>query len=298
MAVAVLMLRKAGHAAESLAACDYLAKVQDADGGWFNQYDHTAVSTSSDGKFTRMTVEASLALIACDRTRYAANLQRALAFLLVQMDPAHKGGADDGLLGGGFAKDGTEIGDRWTSDNAYAALLFDLLGRGDLRDRVVAGINARLLAGASWTSSIRPDGTENAAPFDWIHFAPAQLGLDRMGVTFPAGLGDFIHQELQQSAGPDTGGLLDHQGGTKLMPGIGFQASLAWQHLGTVTYASAHRDWVEGPSGLWQTTPDANNDAGGFVDWKTLGASSTAPWWQRFVDTSAYYVMVVEGWHY
>src|SRR5664279_729468 len=192
MAVATLMLWKAGYVAEARAACDYLARVQGADGSWANQYDHDQLSPSSNGWFTRMTAEVAITLAVVDRGKYEPNLERAVAWLSRLMDPAIKGGNDDGLLGGGFDRTGAVIGDRWASDNSYAVILFDLVGRIDLRDRVLAGIEHVLAQPDRWMRSAHGDGTAAVAPFDWIDFAPAQMNLARFGVAYPAQLASTI----------------------------------------------------------------------------------------------------------
>ncbi len=50
--------------------------------------------------------------------------------------------------------------------------------------------------------------------------------------------------------------------------------------------------WTE-TSGLWQVEADSRDIIGGWIDWQD--PAETAPSWQRFIDTSAYYVMVATG---
>merc|ERR1712061_893163 len=80
------------------------------------------------------------------------------------------------------------------------------------------------------------------------------------------------------------------------MPGIGFQASLAWRDLGLegTRAADAHWKWCKSKSKLWQTRADLNGITGGWIDWKNE-SGGTAPVAERFVDTSAYHLMYIHG---
>jgi len=292
VAMAALALQAGGYAAEAQLACDYLARVQRSDGSWYNQYSY---DTPVDlGRFARMTAQAAMALGRIGGHDQA--LQRAVAYLKTLQDPALKQGQDDGLICGGYTDAGAVIRDRWTSDNAFALIVFDLAGETAARNQVAAGINQTLAAGDAWQAAVNELGFPVYLPFTWVHFAPAMLNADRFGVVYPAGLADRIATELQVTRGRDRGAVAQEANSTKLMPGMGFQASLAWQELGRSDLADSHTSWAEQTSGLWQVTPDEHGITGGWVDWKDGG--STAQTWERFVDTSAYYLMVKNGWQF
>lgn len=286
MAVAALVLWKAGHRHEALLAIDFLARLQNADGSWFNRYDRHIPSDL--GRHSRHTAQCAIAFAVIGG--YDWVVARAAAFLARLTDPALKTGIDDGLVCGGYDERNRVITDRWTSDNAYAVLAFDLAVRHAARDRVIEGINERLRTPEAWASRVDRNGKPGHDPFGWIPFAPAQLGLARLGVQVPDGLADTIARHLQEENGRHAGSLWENQGSTKRMPGIGFQAAIAWRELGGLgpEYALRHLAWAESQSGLLHAR-------GGWIDWSDR-TGSQAPAWQRFIDTSAYYVMVANGW--
>jgi hypothetical protein len=294
-AVVAWVLHRGGYTAQARRCADYLARIQNPDGSWDIQYSGT-VSVDSN-RHARHA--AQIMHLFATLGGYATPLANAHRWLHGLTLTTTKGGADDGLIGGGFDAVGTPLGDRWTSDNAYAALAFHVYGDFATRDRVVAGINSLLRSGDHWVR-YRTAGGVNVDPdpvnFGWIQFAPAFLNLRSLGVVYPAGLAQGIRARLMEPAGPDAGAVREFGDGPLWMPGIGFQASIAWRALGDQPSITAHTAWAENVSGLWQTTPDGNNDIGGWIDWTNTATGADAPGWQRFIDTSAYYIMAVNGW--
>ncbi len=247
MAIAAYVLFKAGYVENARIACDYLVKIQNTDGSWCNQYDHlTATDTN---KYSRHTAEAMILLGTVGG--YDAALQKAKQWLLTLQDTANKSGRDDGLICGGQSNYGTYFSDRWTSDNSYAALAFHLAGDYAARDQIVYGINQYLLDEDYWFQKISSSGTQQAGTFCWINFAPAFMNLDRFGVRYPADLAKVIREKLQFTKGPNKGAVREYKGSQRLMPGIGFQASLAWQDVGALNYYNEHLVWAENVSRLW-----------------------------------------------
>lgn len=213
---------------------------------------------------------------------FSGVLKRARSWLIARLNP-------NGLLTGG------DNPDFWLSDNAYAVVAWHRLGEFARRDAAVRAINQYYLAGDCWHHMLRSsDMSPGQGQFGWVHFAPAMLGLKSFGVKYPDSLAVRMRNALVVGQGPDAGAVLDAEGSSKRMPGIGFQASLAWRDLGAQKLADSHRLWAESKSGLWQTSPDDNGISGGWVDWK-LADGTTAPVSQRFIDSSAYYLMVVRG---
>lgn len=294
-AVVAWVLHKGGYTAQARRTADYLSRIQNPDGSWNIQYSGT-VSVDSN-RHARHT--AQIMFLFGTLGGYGAQMAKADAWLASLQTTAVKGGADDGLIGGGYDAGGTPIGDRWTSDNAYAALAFNASKNFAARDRVVAGINNLLRTGDHWALYRTPGGV-NVDPtpvgFGWIQFAPAFLNLRPLGVVFPPGIAAGIRNRLMEPSGPNAGAVLEFSRSTKWMPGIGFQASVAWRAVGDTASIAAHTAWAENVSSLWQVVPDGNGDTGGWIDWSLTVNGTQAPGWQRFIDTSAYYLMAVNGW--
>jgi hypothetical protein len=119
--------------------------------------------------------------------------------------------------------------------------------------------------------------------FDWISYAPLMLDVPVGGVS-PVSVGDWISAHLQL---PDGAVVWDDTYfSLRESPGYSFQASLVWLDSGQLAYEMSAVNWAE-TSGLW------NLANGGWIDW--LEGATQAPDWQRFIDTSAYYIMVRNG---
>jgi hypothetical protein len=293
MAVAATALKRGGFVAEAHAAADYLVRVQNADGSWCNQYNGTAIADAN--KYARHT--AQIMILLGELGGYSAALNKANTWLTSLQDPKVKTGADDGLICGGKSSTGGTYTDRWTSDNAFAVRAFAAAGNMTAKTKAVNGINTYLVSGDHWIQRITARGRKTDGDYGWINFAPAFMSLNAHGVTYPAGLSAGIRTRLQLQSGANNGAVYETQGSNKLMPGIGFQASIAWNGLGAFAYSDSHTSWAENVSALWVTSPDANGDIGGWIDWKTLSGTQ-ANWWERFIDTSAYYIMAVNRWQY
>lgn len=124
---------------------------------------------------------------------------------------------------------------------------------------------------------------------DWISYAPLMLDVP-LGCLNRQAIGDWIHQTFQQNDGALVWD--DHKYSNRKSPGYSFQAALAWLDVAQNSYVNAAMNWAEN-SGLWMTSPDTNGIEGGWVDW--IDPDGQANWYERFIDTSTYYIMVQNG---
>jgi hypothetical protein len=292
-------------------AADYLVRVQDpTDGGWFDQYDYAVPVALS--KSPTQTAEVMIAFfkLGYDSKRYAA-MKKGAQFLMACQNPANKGGADDGLLGGGKDANGNYANWRWASDNSFAYLALKAaqawaVAYGDSKFAAQAqGSAAAVLNGINtflynsnptdddygvWKRAIDGSGAEMEPNFhEWINYAPQMLDLPATGVGSSL-VGEWIHRKFQQADGSVVWN--DTYQSTRKSPGFSFQAALVWEDLGQTNYADAAIQWAVN-SGLWQQTPDQNGVVGGWIDWAE--PSGPAPFWQRFIDTSFYYSAATKG---
>lgn len=289
-------------------AMKYLLKIQDADGGWFDQYSYDQPVLRS--KSPTQTAEVMIAMnkLGFKRSHYFAMVKGA-EFLIRLQDPANKTGQDDGLITGGLDEQGQYRTWRWTSDNAFGYQAFKAASRWAriLRDkkrqlryedaaaRVLDGINTVLKDPNSpvWHRVVDAQGNPNPdnEPHEWINYAPQMLDLPAEGVGNPE-VGDWIYQTLVHQ--PE-GGVVwnDGWGSNRLSPGFSFQASLVWIDTNQTAYKDSAWQWANS-SGLHQITPDDNGVIGGWIDWKET-TGNHASWWERFIDTSFYSIAVREG---
>lgn len=291
-------------------AADYLVRVQDADGGWFDQYAYAEPVTRSKSPTQTAEVMMALAKLGYSASRYEA-MKKGAQFLMTLQDPANKQGADDGLISGGIKDDGTFHTWRWTSDNSFAYLALkaaeDWAGKkrdksfakaaGKSAERILNGINKYLYVSDEsdadygvWRRVIDENGTPvDPGYHEWINYAPQMLDLPAKGVGNKR-VGEWIHATFQK----DDGSVVWDDGpfSIRKSPGFSFQASLVWLDLGQKEYADAAIGWAKA-SGLWQETPDFHGISGGWIDW-TEG-SVTAQEWERFIDTSFYAAAVFNG---
>lgn len=286
-------------------AADYLVRVQANDGSWYDQYSYAAPAVLS--KSPTQTAEVMLALdrIGYNRSWYGAMVNGA-DFLLRLQDPANKGGDDDGLIGGGLDTSGAYQRWRWTSDNSYAYQALKAAERwartrgegaratryASAGARILGGIDGRLkdAGSAVWRVAVDEHGASTVSEHEWINYAPQMLDVPATG-TGPA-VGSWIRATLVNAS---TGAAVWNDGSEadRLSPGYSFQACLVWLDTGQQADCDAALNWARG-SGLHQVTTDANGARGGWVDWVETGGAS-APSWQRFVDSSAYYILAVTG---
>lgn len=291
-------------------AADYLVRVQDTDGAWYNQYSFSTPGDQADpgnsealAKSPTQTAEVMIALFRVGyEEKYTAAMRKGAQYLIA----CQKNGGNGLLLGGGKNADGTWRNWRWASDNAYAyqalkaAELWALV-QGDFRfalfcssagRRIIKGINQYLYIKdrndpdyGVWRRVV--DGNNqpvDAQVYDWINYAPQMLDLPCRGVGNPL-VGDWIHNRLQDASGAcvwDNGAYR-----TRRSPGYSFQAVLCWLDLGQTGYARQALDWAMA-SGLWTTALSCDEAVGGWVDWQDSETGENAPCWQRFIDTSFY----------
>lgn len=285
---------------------DYLVKRQDlADGAWYDQYSYA--TKVNNAQSLRHTAEVMIAFdkLGFNLSRYES-MKKAAQFILDCQNVSNKQGNDDGLVAGGKQADGTYHTWRWTSDNAFSyqalmtaanwATLSGEIGYGqtwgDAAARISESIQNNLFASPDhWVRVIDKDGnvvaSENRG--DWICYSPLMLDLP-LGLTDPLAVGQWIHNTLQHSDGSVVWD--DTIYPSRQSPGFSFQAMLAWLDTGQTTYANNALFWAEN-SGLWQRTPDGRGVTGGWIDWRE--GTNTAEYWQRFIDTSAYYIMAKDG---
>lgn len=295
-------------------AASYLISVQDVDGGWFDQYSWTDPTVVTKSKSPTQTAEVMMALdkLGYSPERWAA-MKKGADFLLKMQDPAVKGGADDGLIGGGIQADGVTYHTwRWASDNSFAYLALKDAAEwakraGDKKlakkydssaERILDGINRVLYVSdrndpdfGVWRRAIDENGVPQETQYrEWINYAPQMLDLPARGVGNKR-VGEWIHKYLQKEDGSvvwDNGG----PNSDRQSPGFSFQASLVWLDLGQKKYADLAVQWAVN-SGLLQLMPDEHGVTGGWIDWIENG--TPAPEWQRFIDTSFYATSVFLG---
>ncbi len=285
-------------------ALDYLVGVQDSsDGGWYDQYSFNAPVVLS--KSPTQTAEVMMAFdkMGVNSVSYAS-MKNGANYLLSLQNPANKGGNDDGLIGGGKDGQGGYYSSRWASDNSFAYLALKAAECwafsnhdwsfanqcNQAASRILTGINKYLYINnpadpdyGVWRRVIDENHNTIDPNFhEWINYAPQMLDLPAKGVG-NARVGEWIHDKFQQSDGSVVWN--DGPQNNRKSPGFSFQAALVWEDLGQYQYAISAINWAKN-SGLWQKTPDANGVKGGWIDWSENG--QTAPWWQRFIDTSFY----------
>jgi hypothetical protein len=306
-------------------AANYLVSVQQPDGAWCNQYNYA--TCVDPAKSPRQTAEVMMALYRLGyprdkESRYLA-MQHGAGFLMACQDVANKGGADDGLLGGGKDANGQWNHWRWTHDNAYAywalkaaqhwaaikgEMVFANQAAASAR-RILEGIDRYLADPASPVWYIAVD--ENDVPLknphlpclpstapaypSWIQYSPQMLDVPAARVNSP-NVSEWIYQTFTPTDGSGPGSLgytcdpwPSGQLRLRKYPGFAFQAALSWFDTGHTAYANAAIAWAE-TSGFWQTAPDSNGVTGGFIDWIELQPEPvlTAHWWERYIDTSFY----------
>ncbi|MFH1460598.1 MAG: PEP-CTERM sorting domain-containing protein [Candidatus Omnitrophota bacterium] len=283
---------------------DYLVRIQDpGDGAWYDQYEYaTAVSSEKSLRHTAEVMIAFDKLGNFTTDRYES-MKKGAQFILDCQNVSNKGGLDDGLVAGGKNAQGAYHSWRWASDNSFAYQALQATAAwathaGDLTyaqnienaaQRILAGIQNNLWVGDHWQRVIDANGNlilaENKS--DWISYAPVMLDLpvSQQGVN-PEIIGEWIKQTLQTQDGAVVWDDQDHS--DRKSPGYSFQAMLVWLDNLQAEYAQDAAFWAEN-SGLWQKSPDSNGVSGGWIDW--VDDTGIAPQWQRFIDTSSYYIM-------
>lgn len=286
--------------APAIKAVNYLASIQAEDGSWFNQY---ANSEPSDDLGKSPTHAAEI-IIALGHLEFSESLlpmmAKAADYLLQCQDVVNKGGIDDGLICGGKDSNGNFVTDRWTQDNAFAYQALrtatdwckqstDSNYQGVANDyqhaaeRILSGINEYLFDPelGIWHRNISLDGTPNNQQFEWGNYAPAMLGVP--AEFDPQLVAKWIHDTFQT----DSGGLIQNtgDGSHKVSPGFTLQAIIAWQLLGQTEYIPQALEWLLN-SGL-------HENEGGWVDWVIPESGERADDWEKFIDTSGYFILAM-----
>ncbi len=324
-AMAILALIMAGDILEvdtyrqkAQLAADYLVKVQDKDGAWFNRYNFAEPGSGSSedleslAKSPTQTAEVMIALykLGYNPARYPA-MKKAARYLMY----CQRKGGDGNLLGAGKDSDGHYRSWRWASDNSYgyqalkAAEVWALMQNDYWFALSCASAGRKILKGINDTLYIKnpydpdygvwyrvvDDKNQPVDPqnHDWINYAPQMLNVPCLGVG-QARVGKWIHNKLQKADGLCVWD--DHSYQSRGSPGFSFQAVLCWRNLSQAEfYLPALNRALE--SGLWQVDLDQNGIPGGWIDWyepETEG-KERANWWERFIDTSFYSIAAYNG---
>ncbi|MDD5348367.1 MAG: hypothetical protein PHT59_07125, partial [Candidatus Omnitrophica bacterium] len=322
-AMAILGLVKAADILENPAyrerarlCAEYLIKVQDGDGAWYNQYSFAAPGSGNPddkeslAKSPTQTAEVMIALykLGFAGSRYGA-MKRAAQYLMA----CQKKGGDGNLVGAGKDAEGVFRSWRWASDNSYAyqalkAAEVWALERRDWRfavlcahaaRKVLAGINDTLYIKNPYDADFgvwyrvvdRENRPVEPAQHDWINYAPQMLNVPARGVNRPR-VGKWIAGTFRQTDGSCVWD--DYSFVSRKSPGYSFQATLVWRRIGQPEFYIPALTWAL-DSGLWQVDPDENGIAGGWIDWTDTENSRQAGWWERFIDTSFYAIAAYNG---
>ena len=295
---------------------DYLVKVQDKDGAWFNQYNRTLPGSGdpqdkeSLSKSPTQTAEVMIAFykLGYDVSRYDAMKKGALYLMSCQ-----KKGGDGKLIGAGKDADGNYRSWRWASDNSYAyqalkaAEVWGLLQKDYYFSLGCAASARNIIKGIDDTLYIKnpfdpdygvwqrvvDDKNAPAEPqnHDWINYAPEMLDVPCRGAGAPR-IGKWIHKKFQKADGSCVWDDLSFS--ARSSPGYSFQAVLCWRKLAQPDFYIPDLNWAL-KIGLWQVDPDQNSISGGWVDWVDSQTGQRSNWWERFIDTSFYSIAAYNG---
>ncbi len=298
---------------------DYLVKVQDKDGAWFNQYNYiqpgsgNADDKESLAKSPTQTAEVLLAFykLGYDPLRYPAMKKGAMYLMSCQ-----KKGGDGNLLGAGKDPEGNYRSWRWASDNSYAYQALKAgevwaLNNNDYRFALSCAASSRkILKGINSTLYIKNpfdpdygvwyrvvDGKNQPVDpqnHDWINYAPQMLNVPCLGAGHPR-VGKWIHNKFQEAQGFCAWDDYGYQ--SRQSPGYTFQAVLCWRSLSQPEFYIPALNWAL-DIGLWQADPDINDPnaiAGGWIDWEELNTKLRSNWRERFIDTSFYSIAAYNG---
>ena len=295
-------LANAAYRTRAQNAMEYLLRVQDQQGGWFDQYRYEKPSLRSESASQAAAVMIALNELGFAKKRFGA-MVKAGEFLLSMQDPLHKTGADDGLVGAGLDDRGRYLTSRTAVDNALAYQAFKAAARWarimkvvpheqrfeDAAARVLDGINDVLNDPATpvWYSAVDAQGHSLTTQHDASNYSPQLFDVPADGAG-AAAVGEWIVQTLVHQ--PEGGAVWnDGPQNNRLSPGYSFQACLVWIDLHQFVPYDAARAWANG-SGLHQTTPDANGVRGGWIDWKETAGAQAQPW-ERFIGASAFSIL-------
>jgi len=298
---------------------DYLVKVQDKDGAWFNQYNYVTPGSGivddkeSLAKSPTQTAEVMIAFykLGYDPERYPAMKKGAIYLMSCQ-----KKGGDGNLIGAGKDPEGNYRSWRWASDNSYAYQALKAgevwaLINSDYRFALSCSASARkILNGINNTLYIKDpydadygvwyrvvDGKNQPVDpqnHDWINYAPQMLNVPCLGVGQPR-VGKWINNKFKKP----NGGCVwdDYSYQSRQSPGYTFQAVLCWRNLSQPEFYIPALNWAL-DSELWQVDPNSKDTkaiAGGWIDWREFETDKQSNWWERFIDTSFYSIAAYNG---
>jgi hypothetical protein len=299
-------------------SAEYLVKIQDNDGAWFNQYHYItpgddAGSAESLSKSPTQTAEVMIAFykLGYEPSRYQSMKKGAMYLISCQ-----KNGGNGFLLGGGKDDKGEYRSWRWASDNSYSYQALKgaetwAIMQGDMRlalhcsraaAKIIKGINKILYIRdrsdpdfGVWRRVVdRSNEPVDPQFHDWINYAPQMLDLPCIGVNKTA-VGEWIHANLQDSLGACVWN--NSAESSRRSPGYTFQASLCWQDMGQSSYYIDGLNWAL-DSGLWMSQAGCDSIVGGWIDWSQVdinGGNTTAQCHERFIDTSFYAIAAYNG---
>ncbi len=298
-------------------AGDYLARIQDKDGAWFNQYCLSGPgSENSDDKLTlaKSPMQAAEVMIAFYKLGYNPERYKAMKKAALYLISCQKNGGDGNLLGGGKDSDGAYISLRRASDNSYAyqalkaAEVWALtqndylfaLSCGSSSRRIIKGIDSVLYINNPYDSDYgvwyrvvdeknQPVDPQN---HDWINYVPQMLNLPCMGVGHPR-VGKWIHDRFQDLSGAC---VIDDYSSFpfRKSPASSFQAVLCWRNLSQPEFYMPVLNWAL-ESGLWQVDPREGGIAGGWIDGLGQETALQVDFQERFIDTSFYSIAAYNG---
>ncbi len=282
-------------------AMRYLLRVQDTDGGWYDQYRYEKPVLRS-----KSSAQTAQVLIAMNKLGFQRNSYNEMVsgaeFLLRLQDVANKTGQDDGLIGAGLDANRTYQTQRRTADNALAYQALKAAARwarlrkdgarqqryDDAAALILDGINTVLKdpASAVWYAAVDAQGNSIATQHDWTNYAPQLFDVPAQGIGTT--VGDWIYQTLVHQ--PEGAAVWnDGAESNRLSPRFSFQANLVWIDVHQFNHYDAAWQWAR-TSGLHQLSPDANGIAGGWIDWiETTGAQ--APFSERLIGTSVFSIL-------
>jgi len=298
-------------------AADYLVKVQDKDGAWFNQYSYCEPGDPQNPKnkeaWAKSPTQTAEVMIAFYKLGFSAKRYAAMKKAALYLIGCQKNGGDGYLLGGGKDADGNYRQWRWASDNSYAYQALKAaeiwgITKKDYKFSIFCSQGAKkILSGIDSTLYIKDTSNPDYGVWyrvvdslnqpiavehhDWINYAPQMLDLPAYGVNNEI-VGDWIHNNLQKEGGACIWD--DDDFSTRKSPGFSFQAALCWRDLGESKYYFPALDWALN-SGLWQTKVDENGSLGGWIDWVDEVKKERAGWWEKFIDTSFYAIAAFNG---
>jgi hypothetical protein len=295
---------------------DYLVKVQDKDGAWYNQYNYVAPgSGNSEDKesLAKSPTQTAEVMIAFYKLGYVPARYLAMKKGAIYLMSCQKNGGDGDLLGAGKDNAGNYRSWRWASDNSYAyqalkgAEVWGLLNNDYRFALSCAAASRKVLKGIDNTLYIKnpydPDYgvwyrvvDEKNQPIDpqnhdWINYAPQMLNVPCRGAG-RVRVGKWVHNKFQKSDGACVWD--DYANTGRESPGFSFQAVLCWRSLAQPEFYIPALNWAL-DSGLWQVDPDLNSLPGGWIDWQEPATKLRSNWWERFIDTSFYSIAAYNG---